>query len=48
MYVHVFYFHEEKRQVVRSYIGSHFFGHANSEEAFQSTIEKGHQVAFLL
>ena len=34
--VHVFYFHEEKQQVVRSYIGSHFLGHANAEETFQS------------
>ena len=34
--VHVFYFHEEKQQVVRSYIRSHFFGHANAEEPFQS------------
>ena len=32
----VFYFYEEKQQVVRSYIGSHFLGHANSEETFQS------------
>ena len=35
MDVHVFYFHEEKQQVVRSYIGSHFLGHANAEETFQ-------------
>ena len=25
MDVHVFYFHEEKQQIVRSYIGSHFW-----------------------
>ena len=36
MDVYVFYFHEEKRQIVRSYIGSHFLGHANAEETFQS------------
>ena len=36
MDVHVFYFHEEKQQVVRSYIGSHFLGNANAEETFQS------------
>ena len=35
MDAHVFYFHEEK-QVVRSYIRSHFLGHANAEETFQS------------
>ena len=34
--VHVFYFHEEKQQVVRFYIGSLFLGHANAEETFQS------------
>ena len=34
--VHVFYFHEGKQQVVRSYIRSHFLGHANAEETFQS------------
>ena len=33
---HVFYFHEEKQQLVRSYIGSHFLGHANVKETFQS------------
>ena len=33
---HVVYFHEEKQQVVRSYIGSHFLGHTNAEETFQS------------
>ena len=27
MDVHVFYFHEEKQKVVKSYIGSHFLGH---------------------
>ena len=37
---HVFYFHEEK-QVVRSYIGSHFLGDANAEDTFQS-IQAGH------
>ena len=36
MDVHVFYFHGEKQQVVRSYIRSHFLGHANAEEIFQS------------
>ena len=36
MDVHVFYFHEGKQQVVRSYISSHFLGHANAEETFQS------------
>ena len=41
MDVHVFYFHEEKQQVVRSYIGSHFLGYANAEETFQS-IQAGH------
>ena len=34
MDVHVFYFHEEKQQVFRSYIGAHFLGHANAEETF--------------
>ena len=34
MDVHVFYFHGEKQQVVRSYIRSHFLGHANAEEIF--------------
>ena len=33
MDIHVFYFHEEK-QVVRSYIGSHFLGDANAEDTF--------------
>ena len=33
---HVFYFHEEKQQLVRSYIGSHFLDYANAEETFQS------------
>ena len=36
MDVHVFYFHEGKQQVVRSCIGSHFLGHADAEETFQS------------
>ena len=36
MDVHVFYFHEEKQQVVRSYIGSHFLAHTNGKETFQS------------
>ena len=36
MDVLVFYFHEEKQQVVTSYIGSHFLGHANTKETFQS------------
>ena len=35
-YFYFFYFYEEKQQVVRSYIGSHFLGHANTEERFQS------------
>ena len=35
MDVHVLYFHEEKQQVIRSYIGSHFLGHAITEEIFQ-------------
>ena len=35
---HVFYFHEEKQQVVRSYIVSHFLGHANAKETFQSIL----------
>ena len=30
-----FYFHKESQQVVRSYIGSQFLGHANAEETFQ-------------
>ena len=34
--VHVFYLHEEKQQLVRSYKRSHFLGHANAEETFQS------------
>ena len=36
MDVHIFHFHEVKQQVVRSYIGSHFLGHANAEEILQS------------
>ena len=36
MDVHLFYFHEEKQQAVRSYVGSHFLGHGNAEETFQS------------
>ena len=36
MYVNVFYFHEEKQQIGRSYIRSHYSGHANAEETFQS------------
>ena len=36
MDVHVFYFHEEKQQIVRSYIGSHFLCYTNAEETFQS------------
>ena len=36
MDVHLFYFHEEKQQVVRSYVWSHFLGHGNAEETFQS------------
>ena len=36
MDVHVFCLHEEKQQVVRSYIRSHFLGHANGEQIFQS------------
>ena len=36
MNVHAFYFHEEKQQVVTSYIGSHFLVHDNVEETPQS------------
>ena len=35
MDVHVSYFHEEKQQLFRSYIGSHFLAHANAEETSQ-------------
>ena len=35
MDVYVSYFHEEKQQLFGSYIGSHFFSHANAEETSQ-------------
>ena len=38
MDVHIFYFHEEKQQVLRSYIRPHFLGHTDVEKTFQSTI----------
>ena len=41
MGAHIFYFHEEKQQVVKSYIGSHFLVHAGVEETFQ-TIQAVH------
>ena len=34
MDVHVFYFDEQKQQVVRSYVGSSFMGHATADGTY--------------
>ena len=37
--VHVIFFDSNKQEVVRSFIGSHFMGHASAEDTFVSSKE---------
>ena len=39
MDVHIIYFDDEKMQVTRNYIGSHFMGHATAEDTYRSLKE---------
>ena len=39
MDVHIIFFDNEKSQVVRSYLGSHFMGHATAEDTYKSLAE---------
>ena len=42
MDVHTIYFDDEKMQVVRNYIGSHFMGHATADDTYKS-LKKVHK-----